>query len=77
MNGLYLAFFLAAAAFAAIHFLVPRLRFLEGIPRSRWLSFAGGVAVAYVFMHLLPELAEHQEAMGGKPPSTSWSIRWP
>jgi hypothetical protein len=28
-------------------------------PRSRWLSFAGGVAVAYVFMHMLPELGEH------------------
>jgi hypothetical protein len=31
------------------------------VPRSAWLSFAGGVSVAYVFMHLLPELAEHQE----------------
>ncbi|WP_147115154.1 hypothetical protein [Tateyamaria sp. syn59] len=63
MDSLYLLSLLAAIVFAAIHFLVPHLRFLEGIPRSRWLSFAGGVAVAYVFMHLLPELAEHQEAL--------------
>ena len=25
-------------------------------------SFAGGVAIAYVFVHLLPELAEGEEA---------------
>ena len=42
------------------------------MPRSRWLSLAGGVAVAYVFVHLLPELGEHQERVerhleGGAP----------
>ena len=56
-----------AVLFAAIHILVGRLRFLSAKPRSRWLSFSGGVAVAYVFLHLLPELASHggdfQEAM--------------
>lgn len=48
-----------AAAFCAIHLFIGRLRFLHAEPRSRWLSFAGGVAVAYVFMHMLPELGEH------------------
>jgi hypothetical protein len=48
-----------AAAFCAIHLFIGRLRFLHVEPRSRWLSFAGGVAVAYVFMHMLPELGEH------------------
>lgn len=33
------------------------VRELDAVPRSRWLSGAGGVAVAYVFVHLLPELA--------------------
>jgi zinc transporter ZupT len=28
-----------------------------------WLSIAGGVSVAYVFVHLLPELAETQEVV--------------
>jgi hypothetical protein len=49
-----------AAAFAATHLFGARLGFLTRTPRSLWLSFAGGVSVAYVFVHLLPELAEHQ-----------------
>jgi zinc transporter ZupT len=57
--------FLAALALGAVHLVAGRLRFLEGIPRSGWLSFAGGVSVAYVFVHLLPELAEHQQTLGG------------
>ena len=52
---------LAALGFALIHLLIGRLRFLEVVPRSRWLSFAGGVAVAYVFLHILPDLAAHQQ----------------
>lgn len=48
-----------ALAFCAVHIFVGRLRFLEVEPRSRWLSFAGGVAVAYVFLHILPELGAH------------------
>ena len=54
---------LAAALLAVLHLLAGRLRFLDGIPRSRWLSAAGGVSVAYVMVHLLPELAEYQEAV--------------
>ncbi len=41
--------------------ITPSLRFLAGTPRSIWLSLAGGVSVAYVFVHLLPELAAGQE----------------
>lgn len=48
-----------ALAFAAIHLFVGRLRFLGTEPRSAWLSFAGGVAVGYVFLHVLPELGAH------------------
>lgn len=49
-----------AVGLAAVHVFTGRLRFLEGIPRSRWLSAAGGVSVAYVFVHILPELEERQ-----------------
>jgi len=49
---------LLALGFMLIHLLIGRLAFLRAIPRSRWLSAAGGVAVAYVFLHVLPELAE-------------------
>ncbi len=53
---------LVAVVFALVHLFGGRLTFLSYVPRSRWLSMAGGVAVAYVFVHLLPELGEHQEA---------------
>ncbi|MBM3604964.1 MAG: hypothetical protein FJX25_09450 [Alphaproteobacteria bacterium] len=52
--------FLFACGFAAIHVFIGAMRFLAGTPRSRWLSGAGGVAVAYIFLHILPELAAHQ-----------------
>lgn len=55
---------LAACSLAAVHLLAGRLRGLDRIPRSRWLSFGGGVSVAYVFVHMLPELNEHQRAFG-------------
>ena len=50
-----------AGTFAAIHLFIGTLRFLDVVPRSRWLSAAGGVAVAYVFLHILPELSGHQQ----------------
>lgn len=55
-----------AVLFSAIHVAGPALRFLQRTPRSIWLSAAGGVAVAYVFVHLLPELAAHQDRFGGE-----------
>lgn len=54
---------LAALGLSLVHLFAGKLRFLHGIPRSRWLSAAGGVAVAYVFVHLLPELAEGQTVL--------------
>ena len=47
------------AGFVTVHLQVHRLRFLDVTPRSRWLSFAGGVAVAYVFLHVLPDIGMH------------------
>ncbi|HEX2177977.1 MAG TPA: hypothetical protein VHL54_00435 [Actinomycetota bacterium] len=40
-----------------LHVAGPKLVFLSYIPRSKWLSFAGGISVSYVFLHLLPELS--------------------
>ncbi len=54
---------LLAAGLALIHLYSGRLRFLDVMPRSRWLSAAGGISVAYVFVHLLPDLAEEQETI--------------
>lgn len=45
-----------ALGLAVVHLFSGRLRFVNVIPRSRWLSMAGGVSVAYVFIHILPEI---------------------
>ncbi|MDZ4871450.1 MAG: hypothetical protein CLLPBCKN_000838 [Chroococcidiopsis cubana SAG 39.79] len=41
-----------------VHLFSSKLRFLERTPRSIWLSVSGGVSVAYVFVHILPELSQ-------------------
>lgn len=63
MTELLVPSFVVAVAFALVHLFGGRLRLLSRGPRSRWLSVAGGVAVAYVFVHLLPELERHQRAV--------------
>lgn len=45
----------------AVHLGAGHLGRLEGAPRNGWLSAAGGVSVAYVFVHLLPEVAHVDE----------------
>lgn len=52
---------ICALALALVHIYACQLKFLDSIPRSRWLSMASGVSVAYVFIHLLPDLGEQQE----------------
>lgn len=47
-----------ALGLALVHLFAGRLLLLDVIPRSRWLSLSGGVAVAYVFVHVLPEVQE-------------------
>jgi hypothetical protein len=56
-----------AVGLAAVHLFGRRLRFLDGLPRSRWLSFSGGVSVAYVFVHLLPEIGAMGAHIGEQP----------
>lgn len=53
-----------ALVLAALHLLTPRIRRLPGVPEEATGSFAGGLAVAYVFLHLLPEIAAGNEAIG-------------
>jgi hypothetical protein len=52
------------AALVALHLAAPHIRRLPLVPEAATGSFAGGLAVAYVFLHLLPELAEGNEAIG-------------
>lgn len=53
----------AVAVLALSHLLPPALTFINFVPRSWFLSAAGGVSLAYVFVHLLPEVAEAQAAV--------------
>lgn len=46
---------------AAIHLVGYRFDHLfDRISRLRWLSFAGGVSLSYVFLHLIPELEQQR-----------------
>ncbi len=48
----------STAVLVALHLAAPHIRRLPLVPERVTGSFAGGIAVAYVFLHLLPELAE-------------------
>ncbi len=56
MTPLLAAQLAVVVLWSAIHLGAGRLRFLDHVPRSAYLSVAGGVSVAYVFLHILPEL---------------------
>ena len=51
---------LFALLLAGIHLLIGKAVFLNVVPRSSWLSMAGGASTAYVFVYLLPKLADAQ-----------------
>lgn len=59
----------AVVALATAHLAAPRLGFVHVVPRSGLLSAFGGVSVAYVFVHLLPEVAAAQEPVDRASPS--------
>ncbi len=61
-----------AILFALVHISGYKLSFLRVTPRSIWLSAAGGVSVAYVFVQLLPELARFQQTVAER--TASWGI---
>ncbi|WP_121822559.1 ZIP family transporter [Halostella salina] len=54
---------LLALGLAVLHAAAKHLRLTAVVPRSGWLSFGGGVSVAYVFVHVLPELSAGQAAI--------------
>lgn len=54
----------ATLALAALHLAAPRLRAARRVAPTAVSSFAGGTAVAYVFLHLLPELGRGNDKVG-------------
>lgn len=55
---------IVAVCLAGLHLAAPKIRKLPFVPETATGSFAGGLAVAYVFLHLLPEIATGNEAIG-------------
>lgn len=60
MTGSLLPSALALVVLIALHALGGRLHLVDARARSSWLSAFGGVAVAFVFLDLLPALAQAQ-----------------
>jgi hypothetical protein len=54
----------STAVLAALHLAAPHIRRLPLVPEHATASFAGGLAVSYVFLHLLPELAAGNKELG-------------
>lgn len=54
--------FVAILVLCLTHIFVEKLR-LTNIPRSKWLSVAGGISVTYIFLQSFPELKEFQEKL--------------
>lgn len=54
---------LLAVLLAAIHLVSGRVRSVIHFRRPTWKSVSGGIAVSYVFLQILPELAAHQETI--------------
>ncbi len=51
---------LIALLLVLIHIYAGKFKALKRTPRSRWLSLSSGVSVAYVFVHILPDLGAAQ-----------------
>ncbi len=55
---------LATVSFVAlVHIFVGRFWFSRALERSGWLSLAGGISAAYVFIYVLPKLAAKHEVL--------------
>ena len=50
-----------AIALALIHGFATKLPIFTIFPRFRWISFAAGVSLSYVFLEIFPELSHAQE----------------
>lgn len=63
---------LATLVLIIFHYLSPW--FADHLPAKgkAFVSFAGGTAVAYVFLHMLPELVEYNEPIGRFLVSSDW-----
>ena len=52
-----------AIGLALVHAFLAKLNISKLIPEFRWISFAGGVSIGYVFVEMFPELSHAQEEL--------------
>ena len=55
--------YLLAVGLAIVHGFAAQFPIERLIPMRRWLSFAGGVSLTFVFLEIFPELAHAQEEL--------------
>ncbi len=55
--------YLLAFGLAIVHGFAAELPITRLIPKHRWISFAGGVSLAFVFLEIFPELSHAQEEL--------------
>jgi hypothetical protein len=67
-----LALFALAVGLSLVHLFAECIRPTDVLSKRRWLSFAGGVSAAYVFVHLLPELRAGQQTLASLGPVESF-----
>lgn len=59
--GINLVGLALAVCLGLVHIFASRTRWLMNIPQRWWVSVAGGVSIAYIFLDVLPELGHAQQ----------------
>ncbi len=49
-----------------VHLWAGKIALLNPLPRRKWLSLFGGISVAFVFLHIIPDLSYMQESLNEK-----------
>lgn len=70
---LWISSILCVTAIASAHWLAGKVATRPDREQVRWASFGGGAGMAYVFVHLLPELASHGQALSLAPGMESFA----
>lgn len=58
--GANLVGFVLAICLGLVHIFASRTRWVKMLPQRWWVSIAGGVSIAYIFLDILPELSSAQ-----------------
>ncbi|MEM6255113.1 MAG: hypothetical protein AAF821_19535 [Cyanobacteria bacterium P01_D01_bin.156] len=59
--GINIVGLVLAICLALVHIFVSRTQWLANIPQRWWMSVAGGISIAYIFLDILPELSHAQD----------------